>query len=134
MPRLVEFLARPRALGPRYIIDPVAFFVALIGGPLLFTLGTFWIMLIPVAALGFGGDPLSCHRHPGVVVSPQQTSGQTIPTGVAGPAHHVLPVNLPEHWRLHHSEQRRVWSGAFLSLLWGNICPGMGRLFRMAIR
>ncbi|MGJ8628858.1 MAG: hypothetical protein ACSHXB_18000 [Sulfitobacter sp.] len=57
MPRLVEFLARPSSLGPRYIIDPVAFFVALVGGPLIFTLGTFWIMLIPVAALGFGAIP-----------------------------------------------------------------------------
>ncbi|WP_298858186.1 hypothetical protein [uncultured Sulfitobacter sp.] len=39
----------------RYIIDPVAFFAALIGGPLLFTALTFAAFLIPVAALIFGG-------------------------------------------------------------------------------
>lgn len=39
----------------RYIIDPVAFFAALIGGPLLFTALTFMIFFIPVAALLLGG-------------------------------------------------------------------------------
>ena len=38
-----------------YIIDPVAFFVALIGGPLIFTGMTLWAFFIPVAALLFGG-------------------------------------------------------------------------------
>ncbi|MEO0938984.1 MAG: hypothetical protein AAFY38_12595 [Pseudomonadota bacterium] len=45
----------PRATGPRYVIDPVAFFVALIGAPLLITALTFWMLLIPVAALVMGG-------------------------------------------------------------------------------
>lgn len=40
---------------PRYIIDPVAFFIALIGGPILFTALSFWILFIPVFALLFGG-------------------------------------------------------------------------------
>ncbi|MEH6519954.1 hypothetical protein [Sulfitobacter sp.] len=40
---------------PRYIIDPVAFFIALIGGPLLFTALSFWVLLIPVFALILGG-------------------------------------------------------------------------------
>ncbi len=40
---------------PRYIIDPVAFFIALIGGPLLFTALSFWALLIPVFALILGG-------------------------------------------------------------------------------
>lgn len=40
---------------PRYVIDPVAFFIALIGGPLLFTAMTFWILLVPVFALVLGG-------------------------------------------------------------------------------
>ncbi|MGJ8615316.1 MAG: hypothetical protein ACSHWS_00660 [Sulfitobacter sp.] len=57
MSSLADFLARPRKLGPRYIIDPVAFFLALIGGPLLFTLATFWMLFIPVMALGLGGFP-----------------------------------------------------------------------------
>lgn len=39
----------------RYIIDPVAFFAALIGGPLVFTGMTFAAFFIPVAALLFGG-------------------------------------------------------------------------------
>ena len=41
----------------RHIIDPVAFFIALVGGPILFTLATFWLLLIPVFALGFGAIP-----------------------------------------------------------------------------
>lgn len=57
MSTLAEFLVRPRVPKPCYIIDPVAFFVALIGGPLLFTLATFWILFIPVFALGFGALP-----------------------------------------------------------------------------
>lgn len=40
---------------PRYIVDPVAFFAALIAGPLLFTAASFWAFLIPVFALFFGG-------------------------------------------------------------------------------
>jgi hypothetical protein len=39
----------------RYIIDPVAFFAALIGGPVLFTALTFWALFIPVFALVIGG-------------------------------------------------------------------------------
>ncbi|MBB3993183.1 hypothetical protein GGR95_000811 [Sulfitobacter undariae] len=39
----------------RYVIDPVAFFVALIGGPLVVTLCGFWVLFIPVFALILGG-------------------------------------------------------------------------------
>lgn len=42
---------------PRYAIDPVAFFIALFGGPLVFTAATFWLLFIPVFALGFGAIP-----------------------------------------------------------------------------
>ncbi len=38
-----------------HIIDPVAFFGALILGPLAVTAATFWILLIPVGALFLGG-------------------------------------------------------------------------------
>ena len=47
----------PVDLSRRYIIDPVAFFIALFGGPILFTLATCWVMFIPVAALAIGGLP-----------------------------------------------------------------------------
>ena len=39
----------------RHMIDPVAFFAALVAAPLLVTLLTFWIILVPVLALAFGG-------------------------------------------------------------------------------
>ncbi|MEM8578201.1 MAG: hypothetical protein AAGF60_10145 [Pseudomonadota bacterium] len=39
----------------RYLVDPVAFFIALIGAPLLVTLASFWLFLIPVFALVLGG-------------------------------------------------------------------------------
>ena len=45
----------PNAKPPQRIIDPVAFFVALIGAPIVFALFTFWIFFIPVAAIVFGG-------------------------------------------------------------------------------
>ncbi|MEQ6201763.1 hypothetical protein ABMC88_01795 [Sulfitobacter sp. HNIBRBA2951] len=38
-----------------YIIDPVAFFAALIGAPILFTAMSFWFLFIPVFALVLGG-------------------------------------------------------------------------------
>jgi hypothetical protein len=40
----------------RYLVDPVAFFLALLGGPALFTLLTCWLV-IPVFALAFGVLP-----------------------------------------------------------------------------
>lgn len=46
-----------QAPSQRYIIDPVAFFAALFGGPILFTLATFWIAFVPVFALAIGGLP-----------------------------------------------------------------------------
>lgn len=45
----------PAPLVPRYLIDPVAFFIALIGGPLIITAMTFWVFLVPVFALVLGG-------------------------------------------------------------------------------
>lgn len=50
------FYALNTSSRPRYIIDPVAFFVALVGGPVLFTLLTFWAV-IPLFALAIGGLP-----------------------------------------------------------------------------
>lgn len=47
----------PQNANARYVIDPVAFFVALFGGPILFTVATCWLMLIPVGALIVGGPP-----------------------------------------------------------------------------
>lgn len=45
------------APSPTYLIDPVAFFAALIGGPLLFTAATFWLLFVPLFALALGGIP-----------------------------------------------------------------------------
>jgi hypothetical protein len=45
----------PKARAARVPIDPVAFFVALISGPVLVTIVFFWVLLIPVAALMLGG-------------------------------------------------------------------------------
>lgn len=56
-PALAAVLMPPSAppYPPRYIIDPVAFFGALILAPLLVAMLTFWIFFIPVFALLFGG-------------------------------------------------------------------------------
>ena len=52
---LAERLAKPRAVQPKHIIDPVAFGLALVLSPLLITAFTFWMLFIPVFALVFGG-------------------------------------------------------------------------------
>jgi len=39
----------------RHMIDPVSFFAALALAPIMVTGATFWILLIPVFALAFGG-------------------------------------------------------------------------------
>lgn len=44
----------PRAHPPRRLVDPVAFFVALIAAPLAVAVGTFWVFGIPVFAILFG--------------------------------------------------------------------------------
>ena len=56
-PALATVLMPPCAppYPPRYIIDPVVFFAALILAPLLVAALTFWIFFIPVAAVFFGG-------------------------------------------------------------------------------
>ena len=49
--------AKPENLlpGQRYAIDPVAFFLALVLAPLYVTALSFWMFLVPVGALIFGG-------------------------------------------------------------------------------
>lgn len=39
----------------RFVVDPVAFFAALVGAPLLVTAATLWLFFIPLAALIIGG-------------------------------------------------------------------------------
>lgn len=52
----MSILAPPPPPYPaHYVIDPVAFFAALIAAPLLVTLLTAWLLFIPVFALILGG-------------------------------------------------------------------------------
>ena len=51
----VHSLLYPRVRATRYIVDPVAFALAMVGGPVLVTLLSFWLVGIPVAALILGG-------------------------------------------------------------------------------
>jgi len=51
----VHSLLYPRVRISRYIVDPVAFALAMVGGPVLVTLVSFWMVGIPVAALILGG-------------------------------------------------------------------------------
>jgi len=54
-PKIVSGLLIGKPRKPGYLIDPVAFFIALIAGPVLVTVATFWLLLIPVFALFMGG-------------------------------------------------------------------------------
>ncbi|UOA28163.1 hypothetical protein [Pseudosulfitobacter sp. DSM 107133] len=65
-----------RRTGPRYLIDPVAFFVALFGGPLLVALLGFWA-LIPVFALVFGGPVYLLLATPALLIHLRFRDGET---------------------------------------------------------
>lgn len=52
---LGQGLWMPKPRRARYLVDPVAFSVALIGGPLFVTAVSFWLLFIPVLALIIGG-------------------------------------------------------------------------------
>lgn len=54
MTKLFQNMINPPPQGARYIIDPVAFFLALIGGPVLVTAVTCWL-IVPIFALALGG-------------------------------------------------------------------------------
>jgi hypothetical protein len=54
MTEIIENFVFTRTAGPRHIIDPVAFILALIGGPVLVTAISFWLV-VPVFALIIGG-------------------------------------------------------------------------------
>lgn len=75
--RRMQARAEKRAAQPRYIIDPVAFFVALIGGPLMVTLATCWILFIPVIALGLGGPVYLILGTPLLLIHLHRNAGDT---------------------------------------------------------
>ncbi|MEP4196868.1 MAG: hypothetical protein ABJL99_14670 [Aliishimia sp.] len=50
-------LRMPTPAPVKYLLDPFAFFAALICAPLLVALLGFWLLLIPVFAIFFGGIP-----------------------------------------------------------------------------
>ena len=52
---MTEMIEYRKKLATRHMIDPLAFFGALILAPVLVTLLTFWVLLIPVFALVMGG-------------------------------------------------------------------------------
>ncbi len=54
MTEMTGNFASTRTAGPLHIIDPVAFFLALFGGPILVTALSFWLV-VPVFALIIGG-------------------------------------------------------------------------------
>lgn len=51
----VHSLLYPQVRAERYLVDPVAFVLAMFGGPVLVTVLSFWLVGIPVAALILGG-------------------------------------------------------------------------------
>ncbi len=74
----------------RYLIDPVAFFVALIGGPILFTIATCWLLFIPLGALIFGGLPYLLIGTPVLLVHLSRNPAR--PRDIAGVALAVCTV------------------------------------------
>ncbi len=62
---------------PRYVIDPVAFFIALIGGPLLVAAAGFWIVGVPVFAVAFGGPVYLAVGTPLLLIYLRRAFGKT---------------------------------------------------------
>ncbi|MBM1814210.1 hypothetical protein [Pseudosulfitobacter pseudonitzschiae] len=93
--------ARP---GPRYLIDPVAFFIALFGAPLLVALLGFWAFFIPIFALVFGGPIYLLLATPALLIHLRFRKGDTngiitlafavvIGSAIAGCAYGLLVPN-----------------------------------------
>lgn len=83
MSEKIEIQEPPKHIpGARYAIDPVAFAIALIGAPLLVALLFFWILLIPVFALLFGGIPYLVLGTPVLLIYLHYSHGS--PQGAAG--------------------------------------------------
>lgn len=72
-----EIFWRARHTGPRYLIDPVAFFIALFGGPLLVALLGFWVLFIPVFALALGGPIYLLLATPALLIHLRFRDGDT---------------------------------------------------------
>ncbi|WP_156026105.1 hypothetical protein [Sulfitobacter sp. 20_GPM-1509m] len=70
------FWSAPRT-SPRYLIDPVAFFIALFGAPLLVALLGFWALFIPVFALVFGGPIYLLLATPALLIHLRFRDGDT---------------------------------------------------------
>lgn len=68
--------AEKRAAQPRYIIDPVAFFLALVGGPLIMTLVSCW-MIIPIFALFLGAPAYLIMGTPILLLYLRRNEGNT---------------------------------------------------------
>lgn len=56
-PQPLPAILLPQPAPVRYLMDPLAFFAALIGAPLLVAVLGFWVLLIPVFAVVMGGLP-----------------------------------------------------------------------------
>lgn len=67
----------PRHRPARYLVDPVAFVIALIGGPLLITAATFWMLFIPVGALIMGGPVYLVIGTPLLLIYLRNNAGDT---------------------------------------------------------
>jgi len=76
----------------RYIIDPVAFFLALICAPLMVALLGFWVIGIPVFALYFGGPAYLALGTPILLIYLRRAVGT--PKGAAALAFCTVAVGL----------------------------------------
>lgn len=52
---MTEIIEKREARAKRHLVDPVAFFVALVAAPIVVAGATFWVLLIPVIAVVMGG-------------------------------------------------------------------------------
>lgn len=63
--------------GPRYVIDPVAFGIALFGAPLMVAVLGFWALFIPIFALAFGGPVYLLLGTPALLIHLRFRDGET---------------------------------------------------------
>ncbi len=123
-----------------YVIDPVAFFLALFGAPLAVAVGGFWALGIPVFALVMGGPVylalgtpvLLWHlgRHP---PETGRIAGLALATHLAASAVALCCVAVLEGPDAARGLAVLVGFGVVFALAWGAVFAIFYRKFRRAI-
>lgn len=124
-------LRLPNPAPTRYLLDPFAFFAALIGAPLLVALLGFWMLFIPVIAVYAGGlpyliigTPLLLYYIPRHGAAPQDIALLALKTAALGVLLAAMIAVLTDPKMIHDASGFLVFLAAMsllFALLWGHV-------------